>query len=402
MILATSFRDLRGLLCLIALIVGFMGSARAADSSDEGGNFYRGLEKISNSVANRINGASGSMSGAMYTTALSISSKLTPVALRVGGTLAFIFLVVGAIKSFGGRGDSMAQVVFDVGLPVVFAGALIHDYSTRMDELKKFLEVIQNLSGTPVSNMFGLFGTVLKSIGQAFLLTFSELAHQCSSSITGCLSAFADALISLLFMIPIMLLIFTGIAEVAGLLLLGPFLFAVGVAFGPLFIATLVTPWTNDYFGKWLGFIVGSAFVTGVAGVVTTIAVTIFDPVLNAAAFNGDMVAVSLGTVAILIITLNSMLAQVPGIASALVPGTLGVKGGSGNQVGQVADKVGGDAKRIGGKGASLTAKGVGAVNQRMQQYGMKGLNPMTGVGKNVKVPSEIGGNLPLPTINMK
>ena len=169
-----------------------------------------------------------------------------------------------------------------------------------------------------------------------------------------------DLVVTVFFSLAILVLLLIGVAEVLGLLLIGPFLFAVGVAFGPLMIAGLVTPWTRDYFTKWVQFLVVSAGLTGVINVIFSIAATMMEKT-KVGAVDGEPTAVGLVIMAILILTINSMISQAPGIASALFPGHIGISRSSGDAVNKAAKKASNGTKssaKSAGKGIAGGAKG--------------------------------------------
>jgi type IV secretory pathway VirB6-like protein len=143
------------------------------------------------------------------------------------------------------------------------------------------------------------------------------------------------------------------IADVLGLLLLGPFLFAIGIAFGPLMIAGLVTPWTRDYFKKWVQFLVLSAALQAVLTVIISIATTVIGEVKNQMMKSDQPTAVSLFILTILVMLVSSLISQAPAVASAMFPGHIGADSGGGDAANKAAKHV---AKAAG----PLAKKGIG------------------------------------------
>jgi hypothetical protein len=221
----------------------------------------------------------------------------------------------------------MLQVVVDIGIPVGIAAALIVNYQDQMMSFDKMLNIFRKLGGAnPIQSIMDMYGAVFGNIGTAINTTLDNLSDW-ATAVTDSnkyMTYVLDAFAVLFFSIVIAFLLISGIAEVVGLLLLGPFLFAVGVAFGPLMIAGIVTPWTRDYFTKWLQYIVISAGLTGVINVIFGVATQLLKEISRDDFTSGEPTAVQLVVVTIVLLTINNMISQAPSIASALFPGHIG------------------------------------------------------------------------------
>jgi type IV secretory pathway VirB6-like protein len=302
-----------------------MAPTASADEPGAGG-FFAGLANASQAVQSRV---SSQAIGSLQTHGLQIAGGLEGKALALGGALAVLYLIVRAIQAIGSSNESMLQVVFDVALPAMIAAAIIQTYSARVGDLITTLDIVKLGAHDPLSNIIQYFTRALDMIAEALSTAFKKvdvIGSIMEMSFPG--AQLLDFIATVLISGAMFLIIMMAIAEVAGVVLLGPFLFAIGLAFGPIFIALMVTPWTRDYFGKWIGFMVAAALVTGVAGVAVSIASTLFSG-LTSNIPTDTPVAASLAVMTIMIVTVNSILSQVPSIASALVPGTLGATGGS-------------------------------------------------------------------------
>jgi hypothetical protein len=281
-----------------------------------------------------------------------IASYSTSTALTIGGALALIYLLYEVMQFLSGQTKSMLVVLFDVGIPCAFAALLIKEYAAIMPKFEQVLNVFRFIVGkesNPVGGILSMYGSVLEN---------------CTTGIANCFKAFANTPIAILhpikyvanwidlfativFILVILVLVLSGVAEVLGLLLLGPFLFAVGVAFGPIMIAGLVTPWTRDYFSKWIQFVVISAGLTGVINVIFTIASTMMDSMELGQHTTGEPTAVSMVIICVLLLTVNSMISQAPGIASALFPGHVGASKTAGGDIKKGAKDAAGVPKAI-------------------------------------------------------
>ncbi|CAN7642009.1 hypothetical protein [Massilia sp. LjRoot122] len=293
-----------------------------------------------------------------------VAVKMKQPALTIGGGLAFMYLMWECLQFYAGKRPSMLTVIFDVGVPCVVAVFLIHTYELRIlqfdDMLNPFRMAHLGAGGdNPTAKLMTLYGGILADIGRALGTLFLNVVDvtELVTKPGGWFSNLADFLATLIFTFVILVLVLLGVAEVMGLLLLGPFLTAVGIAFGPLLIVGIVTPWTTDYFKKWAQFLVVSAALTGVINVILSIAASILGP--NGLGLDKlvgkEPTAAGMIIVTVLLVTVNSLISQAPTIASALLPGSLGAHKGAGQGMKQAATQAANHAK----SGATATAKGL-------------------------------------------
>jgi hypothetical protein len=356
---------------VIALLFALMAmqGARAADPAPakeetmEAGSFFHNMDGAVREVGKR---AGRDLGNTLKASGYSIAATMSKVALVIAGALGVMYLLYEVMQFLSGRTKSMLQVLFDVGIPCIFAAAFITQYPKLLPLFEGFLDVFRNLAGNmsggsedPFTGILNVYTSVIEKISEAIKTAFTTNAKNVFKMVSPSkiMISVIDLLVTILFSLAILVLLLIGVAEVLGLLLIGPFLFAVGVAFGPIMIAGLVTPWTRDYFTKWLQFLVISAGLTGVINVIFTIAKQLMDTVQVGAPTNSEPTSVSLIITAILILTINSMISQAPSIASALFPGHVGVSKSSGSAAASAAKKTGGGMKN-GFKGARGTVNG--------------------------------------------
>lgn len=274
----------------------------------------------------------------MLAAAQGIAVKLEGPALKLAGALMLVYLTYELLQFMSGANRSLTQVIFDVAIPCMFAALLIKNYQTKIADLEQMFDLFRNVGAEDgkngVDQIFSVYQEAIGSVGTAFttiLKNHGSIAHILADG--GALVALIiDAFACIGLLLVILFLIATGTAELAGIMLLGPFMHAIGIAFGPLLIAGLATPWTREFFKKWIIFLLISAAITGVLNVIFAIAKTL----ISADAFNIGAVAadhssaVGLLLTVIMLLTLNSMIEQAPGITSALFPGHLGATKGTG------------------------------------------------------------------------
>jgi hypothetical protein len=313
-------------------------STAPAAATIDSGAFFAKMDSAVREVGKK---AGRDLGKTLATGGYSIADTISTTALGIAGALGLVYLLFEVMQFLSGRTKSMLQVLFDVGIPCIFAAAFITQYGRLLPMFEGFLDVLRHLGGgavggadDPFNGILSVYTSVIGKITDAIKDAFLAYAGSAIQIIHPgkTLVGLVDLAMTVLFALAILVLLLMGVAEVLGLLLIGPFLFAVGVAFGPIMIAGLVTPWTRDYFTKWLQFLVISAGLTGVINVIFTLAKQLMDSVQVGSAIPGQPTAVGLVIIAILILTINSMISQAPSIASALFPGHVGVSRSSGSE----------------------------------------------------------------------
>ena len=351
-----------------------VSAAEPAKKADAGG-FFESMDGAVRAVGKK---AGSNLTETMKATGYSIATKLNSPALMIAGGLGLIYLLYEVMQFLSGRTKSMLVVIFDVGIPCVFAAAFITAYPTLLPKFEGVLDVFRTLGTdgpggtTPFDGILNVYGSVFAHISSAIKSAFGENLKFANlvTKPSKFMVQVVDLLITVLFCLAIVVILLTGIAEALGLLLIGPFLFSVGVAFGPVMIAGLVTPWTRDYFTKWVQFLVISAGLQGVINVIFTIAYKLMQTV-GVSQNTGEATAVGLVIVAILLLTINSMVSQAPSITSALFPGHIGVAKSSSAGMKDAVSK-GANVLKKGGQGtgnavANTLKGGVSGVKQSIK-----------------------------------
>jgi hypothetical protein len=327
-------RNVTRLMSLLFIVIAFSSAASAADSTaadsvaSEGVGFWEILYKVPILLAKN---ATASVTKNLYSSGIAIGVKLIPGALALGGSLALCYLFVEVIKAMTGGKRRLIDVIVDVALPCAIAGMLINGYSENMDRLNNTFDLLRMTSvvSDPITAIGSFYGSIFTMIGNVIITSIKSIASW-GFFTNGIVSTGLNILLTLLFAGLIFILAFKGIVDMLTMILMGPFLFAVGAAFGPVFVATLVTPWSRDYFGKWFGFLAAAAVLTGVVAVV----VSVVGGCLDALDFNNfatktddNPISIQLAVMAVILRSMNGLIKISPSIASALVPGSIGTKG---------------------------------------------------------------------------
>lgn len=291
--------------------------------------FFDSLEGVTKALSAKITSAVGAQ---LKSEGMGLAAKFNTIALSIAGSLALLYLTVEVLRHLGGTGSSsMMNVVFDVAIPALFAAYLIQNYGSLISSLDVLLDYFRNIAPSPIDGVISFYSKIFTMVSTAIKTTLSALfSFQSLNPFVG-IPNLADAIAVILFSLFILLILFNSLSDVAALLLMGPFLYAVGVAFGPIMIAGIVSPWTKDYFTKWMGFIVSTAVLTGVVGVVLKIAVVVLNAI-NITQYAADQpAAIPMAVSAIMIMALNSLILQAPSIASSMVPGSVGANSSGGS-----------------------------------------------------------------------
>jgi hypothetical protein len=306
-----------------------------------GGAFFENLGCVGERIKAKSN---NSVFNTLFLLGVNFAAQTVPSALELGGALALVFIVTQGIYIILGSGADIRSVLAEVGLALTIAGFLILNYEAQITSFAGaggLLDMVRNITGSdPSLKIMELYGAIFKMIGSAIgqaWSTFSAISgffHPILATV-----AAVDLMLTVIFALFILYLCLTGLAEIAGLILTGPFLCAVAVVFGPLFISCLVTPWTREYFSKWVNFVVATAVLTGVLGACLGIAAglfIIFD--FTSITASETPTAIGLAIAAIAITSINSMIQQAPGVSNALVPGSHGLLRGPGAGIRDAGD----------------------------------------------------------------
>lgn len=328
----------------------------AESAAAEAGAFFTNLEGIALVAAGKFTAA---VTASMYSSGMAVASGLKTSALSLAGALALMYFFIDLVMNLGkSNSRPLFEMLFEVGVPCMVAGMLINGFPSYMDSFRTLLNIFANVGTDPITGMIDFFASALKMIKIAITNVYTNMKAASILS-TQMLAVAADGLAVLLMCIPILFLVVVGLAEVFGLIILGPFLLAIGVAFGPLMIAGMVTPWTRPWFTSWLYFILGSAMVTGVTRVGLMIAGGLFSALNMQSLVTPAPAAATLGLGVVVLLAVNGLIQQIPGIASAMIPGSIGAKSPTDSMVrgGKTAAGTNRTARALGGKaGRAATA----------------------------------------------
>lgn len=330
---------------LILLSVTF--SARAAENTN--GGFFSNLEITAQQIGNKFN---SDLQQRLGDAGMQYANGLIPFALIIAGGLALVYLMYETLSYLGSSDGSFIQRLFDIGIPAVIAGLLITNYANQIAAFDQdVLSHIRAIGGSPAAKVMQFYASILAMIGNSISEAWTAIDFDWKFWKPELMVLpMVDFVLTIIFCLGVVVIVFSSMAEILGLLLLAPFLYAIAVALGPILISGIVTPWTREYFTKWLGFLIGSAVLAGVLSVVISLAITVFESMGLHSFVEGQSTASKMAMVAIILMAVNNLISQAPSISSALIPGSLGASR-SGGSAGFSK------AKEAGKKGAGGAAK---------------------------------------------
>ena len=132
-----------GIALLLALMP--MQSSLAADSDPtpvEAGGFF---EKMDGAIRDVGKTAGAKLGESLKDSGKSMAASVTGTALQIAGGLALVYLLYEVLQFLSGRSKSMLQVLFDVGIPCIFAAAFIVNYPDMIERFDGLLNVFRNL-----------------------------------------------------------------------------------------------------------------------------------------------------------------------------------------------------------------------------------------------------------------
>lgn len=326
------------------------------------------LTTLNDSIKGSLN---SSLLSGFATTANGIANQLKGFGLALGGTLLLISMFSALAKAMVSN-KSYGDIVVDHLITGAIIAAVIGSYETFSNYIvyvATYLNVI--VGGTSP------FDAILSLVGN-FLTSFIGISKQISNSLAcgGILditfTLILDVIVASLLLLIALVFVLTAIGEIIYCLMLGPIALGVGIIVGPLALGTIAADFTKEYFGKWLGFVSAAALTQFVVYAILKLLGSFVQQGMSP---GGSFAAQALG-IALIAMSAGKIIANAPGMAAALVPGTHGMKGGGGGSVaggmaiasGAIAGAVAGAASGI-AAGASAISGG-GGISSAAQAAG--------------------------------
>lgn len=337
---------LRGLIAFIACLVLWQPSVHAqsevnnvpaASSTQQAANgkcggttdFFSGIETATARFEGMTNVKATLIQGGSDTAA-----KIVPFAKGIAGGLAVLSLLWGIARAMWAGQGTPITATLDVLVPSLIVAFLLTSYSGTIAVLQEGTDMISSVLPGPWTAVVKLFSAMFGAIVAGFQHTIAAI--DCVGVFSsGFLWAVGVTAVSCVLLIYATICVVDGLIEIVRVLFLGPFLAAVGIAVGPIFVAFGVSGWTRSWIGPWLGFTIQALLLSFFSSLVLLLMATPFTAVSDAMRF-GD-VRSSSGVVMLdclmivgLSLLASRLFAQIPQIVSTLFPGNLGMVVGNG------------------------------------------------------------------------
>ena len=294
-----------------------------ATSQDKGpGSFFSKIETISITIGAKLK---NDFSEKMKATSLEIARNLVVPGLSIGGALSLLYLFFQGIKFLGNsQAKNFTNVIFEVVVLATVAAFLIKNYAVFINSGTGLLNIFANVAGAGLGgdNIIQFFTSILFMVGLSFKAAFSNVFD---ISVLGLgrslLLAVLDLFFTGVFLLTVLAVTLKILSDCVVFILMGPFLFSIGLAFGPVLIPGLVTPWTRAYFTKWIHFLIASAVLSGVVALVFSLGRFMLEAINFTSFSSADTpVAINLAISLIFLLAFRTLVRRVPKIVEALVP----------------------------------------------------------------------------------
>lgn len=290
--------------------------------------------------------------------ALSIASRLNSMAMGLAGILALISILWGLLFAILEK-KSVFSSVMETLVFCVLTVLLLGNYQLIIQDVVNLGQKTIEASGGSVGEAFTGF---IKTFVSAFVKLFDAAISNFEGS-WSFLTIAMEVIVSLIFLVIAAIFVFVSLVELVAVFLMGPVGLGIGVAIGPLFIATL--PWneTRSWIKKWLDFIIVSSMITALAVIVMVLIQNVLVETVKAIGAPGESGA-SVGRViafALICASLSKIFGNIPAFADALFPGRSGVPSSKGE-----AAKSGVNAAKaaVAGAAGSVGAYAIGKAQQ--------------------------------------
>lgn len=255
------------------------------------------------------------------------NTNAMPLAKNLGGILAVLSILFAAIFAAINR-ESIGGAVIEVLIKAAVVGGVLTLYGPIViGGFSELQSALTSVSGSP--NVGHILENFLTTIVRSLYLPFKTAyaAIGCSGFWSITFGMFIDVGVAFFVLLFGAFIIIYALLQAIFGLLMGPFILAIALAVGPISIACAVNGVTESAFGKWLGFAIHGAVMTGIAGIVLRITA---ESIVIAGVNNeiGGTLAASISNLVHLLVA-SKLFSHIPDFAGALSPhGGAGVKGG--------------------------------------------------------------------------
>lgn len=293
--------------------------------------------------------------------AMPIASSLNGLAMGLAGTLALIALLWALLIAMINKKSAFSAMME----PVIFSlltTMLLTNYAMIVGDVVGLGQKAIAATGSTVGTAFTKFISVFL---ESFINIFISVLDRFTFT-WGVFSLVLEAAIALVGLAAAGVLILIALKDIMAVFLTGPIALGIGVAVGPLFIATLPMPATRRWFDQWINFLINASMLTALAVIVmvliqNAILTTVQGFMSGSTGTIGKVLAI-----AMIAASLSKVFQAIPSFADALFPG----RTGAGSAMSSAPGSMVVNAAKGAVTGASNAIKGASAAASGMQKAG--------------------------------
>ena len=305
------------------------------------------------------------------TSAIGIAGNLNEMAMGLAATFALIATLWAILMAMVSRQSVLTALVE----PLIFAtltALLLANYSMIVNDVVSLGQHALAATGKTVGSAFtGFLDAFLKVFLDLFINTLKRFNSGWSF-----ITIIFEAIVAFLILAAAGVLVLIALKDVIAVFLTGPVALGIGVAVGPLLIATLPWPATKRWFDQWINFMINAAMLTALAVIVMVlIQGAIIQSVAGFAKGEDGTVGKALA-IALVAASLSKIFQAIPTFADALFPGRTGA-GAAMVDIGKGVGNMAKDAVKLASAMASGGASAVAGMAKAAS--GMAGAGMRTG-----------------------
>ncbi|ABM59423.1 type IV secretion system protein [Verminephrobacter eiseniae] len=292
--------------------------------------------------------------------AMTIADKLDPLAMGLAAGLALIAMLWALLVAMIDKSSALTAMVE----PLIFAvltALLLANYGMLVNDIVQLGQEVIEVTGKSVGEAFmGFVNVFLRTFSKMFAASVKEAGFTLKFA-----EVLGEMLITLLFLAIAFVFILLACKELIGVFLIGPVALGIGVALGPLFIATLPLPKTRRWLDQWLNFLINAAMLTALAIIAMVLVQELVIDVADKFQTPNDKATIGKAiAIALVAAGLGKVFSAIPGFADALLPGRTGAGNAMSGKAGEgVANAVKGAGAMAAG---AMAAAGAGSVMSRV------------------------------------
>lgn len=331
--------------------------------------------------------------------ALGIATNLVPFAMQLAGLLAVISILWGLTIAMSSQKAAL-PILIEVAIFSSLTFVLLSNYATIVNDLASVGQKIMEAAGSSIGDAFQDF---INSLIQNFMKLFNEGFKNRGLNID-LMKMLLDRIVAVVLLIFAFIVLMLAVKDLLGVLILGPVSLGVGVAIGPLLIATIPNRYTRSWVNGWVNFMISSAVITAVVVVVlllmkntiTSVILQIVEQKSDSTGTTGKVVAL-----AILIASMQQVFTNIPSMVKEIFPGQAGGLGKftgttASNMVKGIKQTASASGKTIGvAAGAAKGLKGAVEMAQKGFKNGQNSKN--NSAQQSAQAFSQMTSSLPTP-----